>query len=304
MISVLSKSFSDNTILRNELLSHFKEVKFNDSGKTIPSTELASFLADSTAAIVALEPITSELLQNCPKLRAISKFGVGLDNVDFNACDKFGVKVFHEQGVNKRSVAELVLSLIISLTRNIHTSSRLLTHGTWKKDAGRQMSELTIGIIGVGHIGKELIKILKPFNCRIIVNDIIEQDKYYSDAGVTHVSKDELISKSDVVSLHIPMTSLTKGMINKDMLSHMKPTSFLVNTSRGGIVNESDLKNALEKNKIAGAALDVFEIEPATDKELLSLPNLICTPHIAGTANQAILDLGRAAIKNLINYYN
>jgi len=178
-----------------------------------------------------------------------------------------------------------------------------LRKGNWNRWEGRQLSGKTVGIIGVGNIGKEVVELLKPFNCHILVNDIINQDAYYNENKLIKCSKEDIFSLSDIVTIHTPLTELTRNMVDRNVLKQMKKTAFLINTARGEIVNLDDLKWALRKGFIAGSAIDVFEPEPPVDKEFLGLENLICTPHLGGYAREAILAMGIAAIQNLSDFF-
>lgn len=302
-IAVTTVAFSKNRYLREELSRTFTHVKFNDTLKRFTKEELKSFLEGVDGAIVGLDVIDDELLTQISHLKVVSKYGVGLNNIDFEACQKHSISVVHTQGVNKRSVAELALSNILSLCRNSYVSSNLLKEGIWEKNGGIQLSGKTIGIIGVGHIGKDLITLLKPFECTILVNDIIDQKAYYESNGLIEVSKEELLKQSDIVTLHIPSTKETQGMINKQTLSLMKKTAFFINTARGDIVVQEDIKVALQQGVIAGAAIDVYDQEPPMDQEFIALSNLICTPHIGGNAEEAVIAMGISAINNLRKFF-
>jgi phosphoglycerate dehydrogenase-like enzyme len=262
--------------------------------------ELIEFLKQCDFAIVGLDRIDNEVLAQCPKLNIISKYGVGLDNIDFKACEKNNVKVLFSKGVNKRSVSEEVIGCSISLLRNLYMSSNLLKSGEWKVNGGVQLTGKTVGIIGVGNIGKDLIDLLSPFKCKILVNDIIEQDDYYTSHNVEHVSKEEIFSNCDVITVHTPLDSSTFHMVGENEFKLMKSSSIFINTARGGIVDEQALYNALVNNQIFAAAIDTYEIEPPTNKDLLCLPNLMCMPHIGGNAIEAVSAMGRAAIENLL----
>lgn len=283
------KDAFDGQVLTNEKLIRFTP------------EELIPFLQQCDYAIVGLDKITDDVLTQCPNLKVISKYGVGLDNIDFDACAKHNVEVVYPKGVNKRSVTEEVLGSSLSLLRNLYVTSNLLKSGTWKVQGGQQLTGKTVGIIGVGYIGKDLIEVLKPFNCEILVNDIIDQSKYYESAKVTEVSKEEIFKRADLVSIHTPLNAETKHLVNSETLGMMKSSAIIVNAARGGIVDEKALKEALLSESIGGAALDVYEIEPANDQELLSIPNLMCMPHIGGNAKEAVEAMGMAAINNLVN---
>jgi D-3-phosphoglycerate dehydrogenase len=303
-IAVTSKSFSKNEILINELKNYFDDIKLNYATKKLTDNEVITFLKDCDGAIVALEEINKKVIDNLPQLKVISKFGVGLNNIDINYAKEKSIQIGWMGGVNKASVAEMALGFMLMLIRNLYMSSNLLSKGIWEKDGGYSLYGKTIGIIGVGHIGKELIRLLKPFNCRILVNDIIKQEAYYQDNQLTTVNKEDLFKQSDIISIHTPLNQETKYLINKNSLGLMKKNAFIVNTARGEIINLLDLKDALKNKSISGAAIDVYDIEPPQDKELLNLPNLICTPHIGGNSHEAVLSMGRSAIKFLKELLN
>ncbi len=301
-VGVTTVAFSKNEELRKELLSSFPASVFNEKLQRFTQEELILFLSEVDVAIVGLDQINEEVLSKTPRLKAISKYGVGLNNIDFEACKKYGVKVLHTQGVNRRSVAEQALGKMLTLARNIYITSNDLKRGVWNKDGGVQLTGKTVGIIGVGHIGKDLISLLKPFGCKILVNDIIDQKEYYQQNGLIEVDKETLYKESDFITIHTPFTDETKGLINSKVFQQMKMSAFLINTARGELVKQNDLKKALQDGIIAGAAIDVYEEgEPPKDTELLELPNLICTPHIGGNSKEAVIAMGVSAIENIKN---
>ena len=301
-VVVSAVSFSKNTELVSVLLNHFPDAVINSEGKRYLNNDLVAFYKDANAIITGLENIDDELLSKLPSLKLIVKYGVGLDNIDLLACEKRGVKIGWTGGVNKNSVAEMALGFMLMLSRNLFTTANQLKSGTWNKSGGFSLSSRTIGIIGIGHIGKELVQMLKPFNCRILINDITDLSDYSSSNKVESVTKQYLFQNADLISIHTPLNSSTEDMINKEIILQMKKSVFLINTARGGIINEDDLKWALANNEIAGAALDVFNVEPPEDSELMKFPNLITTPHTAGNSYEAVIAMGMAAIDHLVSY--
>ncbi len=303
-VGVTTVAFSKNDALMAQVRSiGFKKVKRNEEFKRFTQEELINYLKDCDAAIVGLDMMTDEVLEQLPKLKVISKYGVGLNNVDLDACNKRQVQVLYPKGVNKRSVSEMALGFMLSLSRNLYVTSNLLKSNTWHKSGGFQLSGKTVGIIGVGHIGKDLVHLLKPFDCKILVNDIIDQTDYYSGNNLIHVTKEELFEQSDIISVHTPLTDKTEQLIRKDTIDLMKPSVIIINTARGEIVNLKDLKSGLMDGTIGGAALDVYDAEPPTDRELISLPNLMNTPHIGGNSQEAVMAMGEAAINNVVNFF-
>jgi phosphoglycerate dehydrogenase-like enzyme len=302
-IVVASPSFSKNDILREELTASFPDTIFNDDGVRLKGDELIRYVGNADGLIVGLEELNRTVLEECSNLKIISKYGVGLDNIDLNCCIEKNIHIGWTPGVNKWSVAEMTLAFMILLLRNIYITSSLLKNGIWNKNGGFDLSGKTIGIVGVGNIGKELVTLLNPFHCRILVNDIIDQTEYYNKYNLIETSIKHIFKNSDIVTIHTPLTEETQHMINRDIISLMKENAFLINTARGPIVVTDDLQFALQNNIIAGAAIDVYDEEPPTDKELLSLPNLICTPHIGGNSYESVLAMGRSAIQHLRNYF-
>ena len=300
-IAVTSPSFSKHPDLISEMKNSFTDFKLNTEGKRFTTSELIDYLKGYDAAIVGLDEINKTVIDALPQLKMISKYGVGLNNIDLAYCKQKNIKIGWTGGVNKLSVAEMVIGNAISLLRNLYVSSSQLSNGDWIKNGGQQLSNKTVGIIGVGHIGKEVIRLLKPFNCKILVNDIINQDEYYKSVGALKVQKDEIFKQSNVITIHTPLTDDTTNLINKDTLKLMKSDAVILNTARGGIVNQKDLKEALINHEIGGAALDVYESEPVTDLELLSIPNLINTPHIGGNSKEAVKAMGMSAINHIKN---
>ena len=304
-VGVTTVAFSKNKTLVTQLKNMgFKKVIINDDGKRFTKSELISILSKCDIAIVGLDEIDKSVLSQTTKLKAISKYGVGLNNIHFEDCKKYNVDVLHTQGINKRSVSEMTIGFMLSLSRNLFITSNLLKNSIWKKDGGTQLSGKKIGIIGVGNIGKDLISLLRPFNCEILVNDIVDQKKYYEENKLFEVSKEYIFKNADFITVHTPLDNSTKDIINKKVLLSMKSNSFVINTARAGIINQEDLKWALQNKIIAGAAIDVYENEPPLDKELLLLPNLINTPHIGGNSKEAVEAMGVTAINNILNWIN
>lgn len=304
IIKVTSPSFSRSEYLKSELKSYFPSSEFNEEGREYNLESLVSYLEGADGAIIGLDEINKEVVSRLNGIQIISKFGVGLDNIDQYACKEKGIHVGWTPGVNKRSVSELILSLMIGQCRNVYRSSNLLKdEGKWKKEGGYQLSEKTVGIVGLGNIGMDLVELIKPFRCKILANDIKDKTDYCRDNGITNTSKEDIYRNSHVITIHTPLDNETRYMINKDTLAMMRKDAYLINAARGKIVNQEDLKYALKNGIIAGAALDVYEVEPPTDREFLELPNLICTPHIGGSSKEGINAMGMSAIEHLRTYF-
>jgi len=302
-ILATSPSFSKNKILQDEIYKYFPNAKLNLEGKRFNQNELIEYIKDADGIIVGLEPINKEVLDKCPKLKMVSKYGVGLNNIDLEECKKRDIKIGWIGGVNKLSVAEMALGFMMMLSRNLFITTNQHKNGAWNKSGGFQLSGKTIGIIGVGYIGKEVVRLLKPFGCNILVNDIINQDKYYQENNLKEVTKEEIYKTSDIVTIHTPHNDITNNMVDLEVLKTMEKTAYILNTARGGIINEQDLKYALQNSIIAGAGIDAYIEEPPTDKEFINLPNLICTPHIGGNSAEAVEAMGMSAIKHIKEFF-
>ena len=243
------------------------------------------------------------MLCEAKRLKIISKYGVGLDNINLESLKKRNITLGWTGGVNQRSVSELTLCFILGLFRNVFQSAFNLKHTRWEKDGGQQLTGKTIGIIGCGHIRSDLIELLTPFKCSLLVNDIVDKSKFCLTHGAIQVDLETLVSKSDLISLHVPLTTLTREMVDKNFLSKMKSDAYLINTSRGGIINEKVLKKALKQKLSAGAVIDVFVDEPPSDEEFLNLHNLANTSHIEGNAREAVEAMGLSTIDHLIAFF-
>ena len=298
-VAVCSRSFSKNTVLRAELLACYAHVTFNDNGHQFEGDSLVEFLSGHNKAITAREKSDDYVLSRLPDLRVIGKYGVGLDMIDLNAMRRYGKRLGWTGGVNRRSVSEMVISFSVAMLRHIPAAHREVLSGTWRQHVGGLLSSRTVGIIGCGFIGKDLVELLQPWNCTILANDILDFSDFYARYDVTPVGLEELLQRSDVVTLHLPLDESTRNMLSATRLALMKPSAILINAARGGLVDEAALKAMLVTKRLAAAAFDVFAVEPPQDQELLALPNFLVSPHIGGSAEEATLAMGRAAISGL-----
>jgi phosphoglycerate dehydrogenase-like enzyme len=298
-IKVTVRAFCQNQVLRSELLDLFPNTEFNEEGHRYKGSELVNYLKDVDGAIIGLDPMTSDVIQNLPNLKIISKFGVGLDNVDVESAESQGKIVGWTGGINRRSVAEETLGFMLGLSHNLFRTGYQLKQGIWNKNGGFHLSGKTVGIVGCGFVGTDLLRLLLPFGCQLLICDILDKVAVAEQYQAQQVDFSRIVVEADVLSLHVPLTKRTQYLINAAVLQKMKLSAFVINTSRGPIIDQGALKHALMNNEIAGAALDVFEEEPPTDLEFLALPNLIPTPHIGGNAEEAVIAMGRSAIDHL-----
>ncbi|MGI0069596.1 MAG: D-2-hydroxyacid dehydrogenase [Nitrosotalea sp.] len=234
--------------------------------------------------------ITKDMIERANKCKIIARVGVGLDNIEVDAAKTKGIRVINAVEGAMNAVAELVLGLMLSLAREIPRADRELRNGTWLKKElmGSELSGKYLGIVGLGNIGKKLARHAKALNMNIIGYDVIPiPDDFSREVGLIKADLDTLLSSADYISFQVPFTPETHHLVNTQRLGKMKKTAYIINTSRGEIIDEEALYNALKEGKLAGAALDVFEKEPATGNRLATLPNVICTPHIGAQTREA-----------------
>lgn len=298
-IAVAARSFSRNAELRAELRATYPDVTFSESPTVLDGAGLVELLRGHDRAIVGLERIDDAVLAAVPELKIISKYGVGLDGLDLDALARHGVKLAWTGGVNRRSVAELTLAFALALLHRVPETSVALRGGDFLKLVGRQLTGRVVGIIGCGHVGKDLVSLLKPFGCTVLAHDIRDYADFYAAQSVEPVTLDRLLAESDIVTLHVPLDDSTRGMIGATELSRMRKGACLINAARGGLVDETALIEALSSGHLGGAACDVFQLEPDANPKLLALPTFLGTPHIGGSTAEAQLAMGRAAIAGL-----
>lgn len=237
-------------------------------------------------------------------LRLIVRFGVGLDNIDIDAASEYGVQVANSAGANKESVAELAVALMLSCTRRIVWLENKLKSGSWTGlPRSRQFTGKTVGLVGFGAIAKCVARMVRGFNCKILAYDIFQDTASAKELGVVFCTLDQLLAKSDFVSLHIPLNPQTYRLASANFFKKMKSTAILINTSRGGVVNEDDLYEALISGEIKAAGLDVFDKEPPDpDNKLFILENIIVTPHVASATEEAAGNIADMCLQNIETY--
>ena len=300
-VAVAARSFVRNPALRAELLAKYPDACFADAASALDDETLVAFLEGHDRVIIGLERVDDGVLSRLPELRVISKYGVGLDGIDLEALARRGIRLGWTRGVNRRSVAELTLAFALALLHRVPECSGALKHGEWQKLVGRELTGKTVGIIGCGSVGQEVVLLLEPFKCRVLAHDIRDYPEFFAAHDVERVTRDDLLQRSDVVTLHVPLDASTRGLIGARELAMMRAGSCFINAARGGLVDEEALADALARGHLAGAACDVFQIEPDANPRLLAQPTFLGTPHIGASAQEAQLAMGRAAIDGLEN---
>ena len=281
-VLITTVPFGDKDRLPLELLESANiDYVINPLDKKLTEDELAEMITDFDVIIAGTEPITAKVMDRATNLKMISRVGIGLDSVDLLAAKERDIIVSYTPDAPSPAVAELTIGLILSLLRSIHVSNSELHEGKWKRFFGRRISEVTIGIIGVGRIGSRVIRRTKPFGTpRLLVNDInLSKRSDLIDFKLDWVSKEKIYKEADIISIHTPLTSQTKNMITKDNLLSMKKDAVIINTARGGIINEQDLFEVMQDGHLSGAAIDVFDFEPYKGR-LREIQRCILTAHM------------------------
>ena len=287
----------------NKLEYVYKAILSNPLARKLSPDELIKYARNANGIIAGTELYTKEVLDELPNLKVISRLGVGMDNINQSAAKEKGVKIYKTQTTPALAVAELVLGLMLDLARKISHQNNLLKSGTWKKQMGNLLYRKTLGIIGLGVIGKTLVKLVKGLNFNILAFDLFQDEQFAKDHCVNYCDLDTLLSESDIISIHLNLTDETNQLMNAEQISKMKPESILINASRGEMINEEALYKALKEKKILGAGLDVFNKEPYSGP-LTTLDNVGLTPHIGSYAKELRIQMEIEAVENLIRGLN
>ncbi len=277
--------------MSNKVEDVLKSKQINFDIKTGMSPEELKEVIDQYDGILirSATKLTSDILADCKNLKVIGRAGVGVDNVDLDQATKNKILVMNTPLGNLEATAELSVGLMFSLMRNIHLANDSTHQGKWEKPKfiGTELKGKTLGIVGYGNIGQRVAEICSTIGMNIITNSKSASDEDLSRFKAKKVSTEHLIKEADIVSIHTKLSEETKYMFNKETLSNMKPTSVIINCARGGLINEADLKDALNNEVIAGAAIDVYENEPATDNVMFGAKNLLLTPHLGASSKEA-----------------
>lgn len=265
-----------------------------------PLSALEPYLAETVAMIVAFTEVDEALLARAPQLKIVCKHGVGVDNIDLTATRARGIYVTNVPDANKHAVADFAFALILAAARQITQAVSGTRSGQWPRIFTTDVYGKTLGIIGLGNIGKQVALRARGFNMRLLAYDFYPDEKFAAEQGIKLVSLDELTQQSDFITLHTPLTDKTSNLFDAARISQMKKSAFLLNVSRGGVINENDLYQALVNKTIAGAAADVFEHEPLETHPLFSLDNFLPTSHIAGYTDGAIGAIGERCVQQII----
>jgi len=295
--------------IHEEGIKKLKEAGFAVDEKTkITPEELVKVIGEYDAVVVrSRTKVTADVLRAAKKLKVAARAGVGLDNIDVGEAETRGVKVINTPEAPSAAVAELAIGFMLSLVRSIPLADRKMKSGEWIKSAlvGKELRGKTLGVVGFGRIGYQVAKRVKAFDMKILAYDVqIEKlMDYVREVGAEVISFQELLKRSDFVTLHVPLLPQTRHMIGENEITTMKDGAYLINTSRGGIIDEEALKKALKSGKLAGVALDVFEQEPPKDTSLSGLSSVVCTPHIGAQTEEAQKEAGIIIAEKLIEIF-
>ena len=304
-VLITTVPFAEKNLLPIELLDGVEaEYLINPLNKKLSEDELAEMISDFDIIIAGTEPITDFVMERAVKLKMISRVGIGLDSVDLVAAERRGIKVSYTPDAPSPAVAEWTIGLLITLLRSVQLSNIKMHKGQWKRYSGKRIENSIIGIIGLGRIGSRVLNMLSVFGTpKILVNDLSPNPNLDRLFKLEWVDKNTIYRESDIISLHVPLTKLTKNMITKKQLEMMKSDAMIINTSRGGVVNEVDLYNSMKKGHLAGVAIDSFEQEPY-DGPLREIDRCLLTAHMSSMSIDCRIAMEVEATEEVVRFIN
>jgi phosphoglycerate dehydrogenase-like enzyme len=265
------------------------------------TADLLAIARDADGAIVSTDPFDASVLEACPRLKVIARVGVGVDSIDLTTATELGIAVTTTPGANEAAVADHAVALMLAVVRRVAEHDAAVRRGEWNRtgaDTPWELTDATVGLVGYGAIGRLVARRLAGFGVRLLVSDpVVVED----DADAERVALERLLRESDIVSLHAPLLPTTRSLIGPEQLALMQPTAVLVNTARGGVVDEPALIDALEHGRLRGAALDVFDEEPPRSERLLALRNVVLTPHVGGLSERSIREMTARATRSVLD---
>lgn len=300
-ILITPRSFGKNNRKPIELLKEKGyEIITNPYQRIMTQEEMSAAIRDVDGVIIGVDPLNGAVLKNAKQLKVISKYGVGLDNIDLSYAERQGIVVTKTLGANSNAVADFAVALMLATARRMVYIDQECRQRNWAKVSTIQMDNKTLGLIGLGGIAKAVVKKVSGFDMKIIAYDTSPDLEYAQKHNIAYVNLETLLQESDFISIHLPLLDSTKNLISNKEFALMKQTAVLVNTARGGIIDEAALLSALKNRRIWGAGIDVFEAEPPGNDEFLKLDNIIIGSHCAASTFEAIDAMGMMAAENLI----
>lgn len=277
------------------------EVVYNDLGVPLAGDQILERLDGVDGYIAGVDYITADVVERMPdSVKVISRYGAGVDRVDIPACTKKGIKVTNTPGANSVAVCELAFALMLAVSRNIPKLHKAVENGEWPRNEGMELCGKTMGIVGMGAIGKNLAVRAAAFGMTVCAYDPFFDREFAEKNGVREMTLDEVLSTSDYVSLHVPLNDSTRHLIDAGRIASMKDRAVIINTARGGIIDEEAAAEALKSGKLGGLGIDAFENEPPTDSPLFGLDNVVFTPHTGAHTAEAVANMGRMSVENAI----
>lgn len=301
-VLITPTSFLKNPEAKAMVEAFADEIVYNPQTRPLEAEEILALLDGVDGYIAGLDYITADVIRRAPaSLKVISRYGAGVDRVDLEAAKERGIAVTNTPGTNAVAVCELALGLMLSLARSIPRLDSAVKKGEWPRNDGTELAGKTLGIVGFGAIGKNLATRARAFGMRVVAFDPYFDQAFASQHGVEQKTLDETIELADFLSLHVPLTKETKYMIGETAIARMKKGAFIINTARGGLVDEAAAASALKSGQLGGIGLDAYEVEPVTDSPLLGLDHVVMTPHTGAHTNEAIAGMGIMAAQNMID---
>jgi D-3-phosphoglycerate dehydrogenase len=301
LVTPTSMQPGKNSKALEDLMAFSNDLIFNSTGKPLTEDELLPLLEDCDGYIAGLDFVTEKVLKSCKHLKVISRYGAGYDRVDIAAAKALSIPVTNTPGVNAEAVGELAFGLILSAARKIPYLHANTCEGGWVRSTGMELKGKTIGIMGLGAIGKVVARCAKGFDMTVMAYDPYINEEYCKNKEIKVSTFDEVLEQADVISLHLPLIDTTRHLFDAPAIAKMKPTAILVNTSRGGIIDEDAAYDALKNGRLGGLALDAFEIEPPKNSPLFTLNNVVATPHTGAHTQEATENMANTSVKNLID---
>jgi D-3-phosphoglycerate dehydrogenase / 2-oxoglutarate reductase len=287
---------------RDRLVASGAKLVENPHGRTLTEDEALELVQDADALIAGTEPLTAAVLEGAPRLRAVSRVGIGTDNVDLKAAARLGIAVFNTPDAVTEAAAEITVGGILSVLRHLHWMDAELRAGRWSRQMGSLLNEKTVGVVGLGRVGKRVASLLRPFEVELLGYDIFPDAVAAQRCGITLTPFDELLAAADVLTIHTSKSPDIGPIIGAGELATMKEGAILVDTARGGLIDEDALAEALESGRLGGAYLDVFADEPYTGR-LRSLPTVLLTPHAGSYAREARTRMEAEAVEHVLSFF-
>lgn len=300
-VLITPRSFGKySDVAKNQLLEAGITIVNNPKGSILNEAELIELIKDVDGVIIGVDSLSERVLSEAKQLKAIAKYGVGVDNIDFDYCRSHDLPVSITQNANMDAVADYAFALMLGVARKITEINQACHQNDWTKNIAVDVYGKRLGILGFGHIGKGVALRAKGFAMDILAYDVNPDHEFASKHGICFASLDEILTSCDFISIHLPLLPETRHLINKEVLLKMRKNAIIINSARGGIIDEDALYQALVNKQIFGAGLDVFEHEPAGDSPLLTLPNVIAGSHTAASTEGAVENMSNFAVVNLL----